>query len=187
MVTLQDWLDEASLLEPTNPNAAALATVTADGLPQVRMVLVKSLGAGSIVFYTNLESQKSKSLAFQPAAALCLYWKSIGRQVRIEGVVRKVEESEADAYFASRTRESQISAWSSLQSAALASRSELEKAVLLTEDKFYGKQVFRPPFWSGFKLIPNRLEFWIERKARLHDRVEFNQDGGRWHWRLLYP
>jgi len=181
------WMDEASEQEPRDPNAMALATVDASGQPSARMVLLKGADERGFVFYTNLESQKSNELAANPKAALCFMWKSLGRQVRIEGVVEPVSEAEADAYFASRPRDHQIGAWASKQSRVLSQRLELERAVAKYAAKFALGAVPRPPFWSGFRLLPERLEFWRERLFRLHERILYVRDGESWKSHHLYP
>jgi pyridoxamine 5'-phosphate oxidase len=180
------WLDEAWQGEP-NAHAMILATTTAEGRPSARAVLLKEVDDRGFVFYTNLESRKSKELLTNPHAALCLMWKSLNRQVRIEGVVELVEDEEADAYFASRPRDSQIGAWASEQSQPLASRADLERRVELFSERFPEGAVPRPPFWSGFRIVPQRIEFWQERPFRLHDRLVFSREGTTWRRELLFP
>ncbi len=183
------WLAEAEAREPEDPNAMALATVDSDGLPNVRMVLLKGVDTGGFVFYTNLESAKGDEMAAQPKAALCLHWKSLHRQVRVRGLIEPVGAADADAYFASRHRSSQIGAWASRQSRPLESRFALEKAVARFTAKFAIGEVPRPPYWSGLRLLPLEIEFWQNRPFRLHDRVVFRRDdpSGGWHRTRLYP
>ena len=181
------WLKLAEAKEPNDPNAMALGTVGADGMPSVRMVLLKGRDERGFVFYTNYESRKGQQLLAQPKAALCLYWKSIKRQIRIEGAVEPVTAAEADAYFASRHRSSQIGAWASQQSRPLAGRFDLEKRVAQFTAKFGLGAVPRPDFWSGFRVLPGRIEFWEERPFRLHDRLVYHPDGTGWRTEKLFP
>jgi pyridoxamine 5'-phosphate oxidase len=164
-----------------------LATTTPEGRPSARAVLLKGLDERGFVFYTNLESRKSKELFASPHAALCFLWKSLNRQVRVEGRVELVGDEEADAYFASRPRDSQIGAWASDQSQPLASRAELERRVEEFSRRFGEAQVPRPPSWSGFRVVPQRIEFWQERPFRLHDRLLFIREGKEWRRELLFP
>lgn len=182
------WLAEATASEPNDPNAMALATVDEDGLPDVRMVLLKGFDASGFVFYTNLESAKGRQLAALPRAALCLHWKSLRRQVRVRGPVEPVSPAEADAYFASRPRLSRIGAWASQQSRPLESRFALEKEVAHYTARFAAGALDRPPHWSGFRLAPLFIEFWQDGAFRLHDRIRFSRtDDGGWRKARLYP
>ena len=180
------WLDEAWQGEP-NAHAMTLATTTPDGRPSARAVLLKGLDERGFVFYTNLESRKSTELFANPYAALCFLWKSLDRQVRVEGAVEQVDDEAADAYFASRPRDSQIGAWASDQSRPLASRAELERRVDEFESRFGAAEVPRPPYWSGFRVVPQRIEFWQERPFRLHDRFLFISEGEGWRREGLFP
>ena len=182
-----EWMDEAATSEVNDPNGVALATVGADGMPSLRMVLLKDFGAAGFTFYTNYESRKGTQLLAHPKAALLFHWKSLRRQVRIEGEVRQVSEAEADAYFASRPKQSQIGAWASQQSRPLESRFELEKRVALYAARYGLTTVPRPPYWSGFCLQPRYLEFWKDGAFRLHDRVVYHRDGEGWRTERLYP
>jgi pyridoxamine 5'-phosphate oxidase len=181
------WLADAEQSEPVDPNAMALATVDASGMPNVRMVLLKGHGEGGFLFYTNLDSAKGTELAANPNAALCFYWKSLNRQVRVRGAVEPVTASEADAYFASRPRSSRIGAWASAQSRPLESRFALEKAVAAYTAKYAIGDVPRPERWSGFRLAPVEIEFWQAGTFRLHDRVRFTRADGAWAKVRLYP
>jgi len=180
------WLDEAWKGEP-NAHAMTLATTTSDGRPSARAVLLKGLDERGYVFYTNLESRKSKELLANPHAALCFLWKSLNRQVRVEGFVELATDGEADAYFASRPRDSQIGAWASDQSRPLASRAELERRVDEFSRRFGKEPVPRPPYWAGFRVVPQRVEFWQERPSRLHDRILFIHEGDGWRRERLFP
>ncbi len=184
-----DWIKDAEKSEPNDPNGMALATVDADGLPNVRMVLLKGFDERGFVFYTNMESQKGRELLASWKAALAFHWKSLHRQVRLRGVVEEVSREEADSYFASRPRDSRIGAWASQQSRPLESRFALEAAVAKYAVKYAIGDVPRPPFWSGFRLKPLSIEFWHDRPFRLHDRVIFQRSGEQdaWAKERLYP
>jgi pyridoxamine 5'-phosphate oxidase len=181
------WLDEASRSEPNDATAMALATVGADGMPDVRMVLLKGADESGFVFYTNIESAKGQELAANPQAALVLHWKSLRRQVRARGAVTKVSDAEADAYFQSRARDSRIGAWASQQSRPLESRFALEKAVAFYAAKHAIGEVPRPPYWTGYRIAPISIEFWHDRPFRLHDRLVFTRAGEGWSKTRLYP
>lgn len=183
------WMKEAEEKEPSDPNAMALATVDATGMPNVRMVLLKGYDERGFVFYTNRESRKGQELTTAPRAALVLYWKSLGRQVRLQGAVEAVSDAEADAYFATRPRMAQIGAWASRQSAPLESRFAFEKALATYAARFAVGSVPRPPFWVGYRLVPFTIEFWHQRPFRLHERLEFCRErpGAPWSKQRLYP
>jgi pyridoxamine 5'-phosphate oxidase len=183
------WFDEAVKAEPNDPNAMALATVDADGLPNVRMVLMKSFDEHGFVFFTNMGSQKGRELDAQGKAALGFHWKSLRRQVRVRGPVSHVAPADADTYFATRPRLAQIGAWASKQSRPLESRMAFEKAIAVTTAKYAIGEVPRPPEWSGYRLTPTVMEFWHDRPFRLHDRIEFRRAkaGDAWVKTRLYP
>ncbi|MBR9973115.1 pyridoxamine 5'-phosphate oxidase [Magnetospirillum sulfuroxidans] len=181
------WMAEAEKSEPNDPNAMALATVDGLGRPSVRMVLLKGWDEAGFVFYTNLESRKGGELANNPHVALLFHWKSLKRQIRIEGDVVPVTTEEADAYFASRPRISQIGAWASAQSRPLEGRFELEKRVAEYTAKFGLGEICRPAHWSGFRVVPQAMEFWHDRPFRLHDRFAYGRDNDSWTARHLYP
>lgn len=165
-----------------------LATATAAGMPSLRAVLLKAVDGGGFVFYTNLESRKADELFVNPHAAICFHWKSLKRQVRAEGVAEQVSEDEADGYYATRPRGSQIAAWSSDQSRPLENREQLERRVDMFTRRFADRSVIpRPNFWSGFRLVPNRVEFWQDQPSRLHDRLVFIREGESWRRERLYP
>jgi pyridoxamine 5'-phosphate oxidase len=186
-VLFSEWLAEAAETEPNDPNAMALATVDETGLPDIRMVLLKGYENGGFVFYTNLGSSKARELAGQPKAALLFHWKSLRRQIRVRGAVERVSDAEADAYFATRARLSQIGAWASRQSEPLESRFALEKAVARFTAKYAVGAVPRPPHWSGFRIVPQEIEFWRDGAFRLHDRIRFSRETGGWSKARLFP
>lgn len=183
------WLREAETTEPNDPNAVALATVDKDGLPNVRMVLLKGFDSDGFVFYTNFESQKGQEILSQKKAAMCFHWKSLRRQVRLRGLVEVVSDKEADEYFKTRARGSRIGAWASKQSRPLEGRFALEKAVAEYTARYAIGDIPRPPFWSGFRIRPLSIEFWHDRQFRLHDRIEFRRDvpEGTWQKVRMYP
>ncbi len=188
------WYAEARDSEMNDSNAMALATANAEGLPSVRMVLLKGHGpdadgipGGGFIFYTNLESRKGGELAANPHVALLFHWKSLRRQIRIEGPVQRVTDATADAYFASRARESQLGAWASEQSRPLDSRATFEVRFAEAKARFEGQDVARPPHWSGHIVRPQRIEFWQDREFRLHERWVFDRDGDGWRTQMLYP
>jgi pyridoxamine 5'-phosphate oxidase len=183
-----EWLRDATQSEPNDPNAVALASVDADGMPDVRMVLLKGFDERGFVFYTNFESAKGREILGSMKAALCFHWKSLRRQVRVRGDVEVVGNDEADAYFASRPRGSRIGAWASKQSRPLESRFALEKAVAEYTAKFVIGEIPRPDHWSGFRIMPRTIEFWHDRPFRLHDRIVFSRStGDDWEKTRLYP
>ena len=181
------WFADAEKSEPGIPDAVALATATPSGAPSVRMVLFKDVDARGFAFYTNLESRKATELSANPQAAMCFHWKSLHRQVRVEGNVERVPDDEADAYFATRERLSQIGAWASKQSRPLKGRFELEKRVAEYTARFHVGRVPRPDFWSGFRIVPRVIEFWQQQSFRLHDRMVYHRRADGWMTERLYP
>lgn len=185
----EEWMGAAREKEINDPNAMALSTANADGFPDVRMVLLKDVDSDGFVFYTNTESAKGAQLDQNARAALCFHWKSLRRQVRVRGLVSRVSDEEADAYFKSRARDSRIGAWASSQSRPLESRFALEKAVAGYAAKFNVGEIPRPPHWTGYRIAPLHLEFWRDRAFRLHDRLVFDREetSARWTTTRLYP
>jgi pyridoxamine 5'-phosphate oxidase len=182
-----DWLEDAKRHEPNDANAMSLATVDADGLPDCRILLLKDVDARGFTFYSNRESAKGEQLAATPGAALLFHWKTLRRQARVRGRVEPVSIEEADAYFASRARESRVGAWVSEQSRPLGDRAELEAAVARETARFEGEDVPRPERWTGWRVIPETIEFWRDRPFRLHDRVRFEREGDGWRRLRLWP
>ena len=182
-----EWFAEATAAEPNDPNAMTLATCTPGMLPSARIVLLKGWDDAGFVFYTNTESRKGGELAGNPRAALLFHWKSLRRQIRIEGAVGPVTPAEADAYYASRARVSRLGAWASLQSRPLPARAELEQRVAAFDAQYPGEAIPRPPHWSGYRVVPERMEFWQDMPFRLHDRMVFTRRGAAWEQSKLYP
>jgi pyridoxamine 5'-phosphate oxidase len=182
-----EWFEEAKRREPELPEAMALATADPAGAPSVRMVLLKDVDRRGFVFYTNLDSRKGRELTANGKAALLFHWKSLHRQVRVEGPAEPVADAEAEAYFASRDRGAQIGAWASEQSRVLTGRLDLEKRVAKFAAQFGLGKVPRPPFWSGYRIVPERIEFWSEGSFRLHDREVYTRSGDGWRIERLYP
>ncbi len=182
-----EWLEDATKSEVNDPNGVALATVDEDGMPDLRMVLLKGFDERGFVFYTNFESAKGREILGNRKAAMCFHWKSLRRQVRVRGPVEIVSDAEADEYYATRPRGSRIGAWASKQSRPLESRFALERAVAEYTAKFAIGEIPRPAYWSGFRIVPSQIEFWHDRPFRLHDRVQFQRDGGGWAKTRLYP
>ncbi len=181
------WFAEAQASEPNDPNGMALATADKAGRPSLRMVLLKGHDARGFVFYTNFESRKAGELIANPNAALLFHWKSLRRQIRIEGAISTVDDAEADAYFATRGRDSQLGAWASEQSRPLDSRETFEARFDAMKARFEGSAVPRPSHWSGFRLVPRAIEFWQDREHRLHERRVFKRTSGGWDEGMLYP
>jgi len=182
-----DWFAQASLTEPFDPNAFALATATPDGAPSVRILLCKFWDARGFVFYTNLDSRKGAELAANPLVHMDFHWKTQARQVRIDGRAQLVPDDEADDYFTTRPRDSQLGAWASMQSRPLGSRSTFEERLAQMAARFAGGDVPRPPRWSGWRVVPRAIEFWQDRDNRLHERLVFTRAGDGWTTGLLYP
>lgn len=183
----EEWFAEARLGEPHDADAMTLATADANGRPSARMVLLKGHDPRGFVFYTNSRSRKGDELAANPQASLLFHWKSLRRQVRIEGAVEQVSDADADAYFATRARDSQLGAWASDQSAEMESRDLFEARYRALAEEYEGREVPRPPHWWGFRVVPGRLEFWTDRPHRLHERRLFVRNGDGWAESLLYP
>ena len=188
-VLFDAWLDQATASEPRDPTAMTLATVDAEGMPDARMVLLKGVDSRGFVFFTNMDSQKGRELDAQPKAALVFHWKSLNKQVRVRGPSERVTESEADAYFATRPKQAQIGAWASQQSRPLKSRLAFEKAIAISAAKYALGTVPRPPYWSGYRIVPLQMEFWQDRPFRLHDRIDFRRAApdAPWSKTRLYP
>lgn len=189
MVLFSAWMEEASKTEPNEANAMSVASVDMEGRPNVRMVLLKSADARGFVFFTNLESAKGRELLGQPHAALCFHWKTLRRQVRVRGPVARVSDEEADAYFATRAKDSQIGAWASAQSRPMEGRFVFEREIAKYAAKYALAKVPRPPYWSGFRVIAHEIEFWRDRPFRLHDRLVYRRDAHDKPWRTerLFP
>ena len=181
------WFDEALEADLHEPNAFVLATATRDGLPSARVVLLKGLDERGFVFYTNYEGRKGRELEENPRAALLFYWGELERQVRIEGTVSRVSEEESDAYHASRPRGSRLGAWASEQSRVVEDREVLESRIGDLEAEYEGREVPRPPFWGGYRVEPEAIEFWQGRENRLHDRIVYRRESGRWKTERLQP
>jgi len=183
------WLDQASTSEPRDPTAMTLATVDTAGMPNARMVLLKGADERGFVFYTNIDSQKGQELDATAKAALVFHWKSLNKQVRVRGAIERVTDAEADAYFATRAKQAQIGAWASQQSRPLESRLAFEKAIALSAAKYAIGAVPRPPYWTGYRLVPSEIEFWQDRPFRLHDRIVFKREtaDSPWSKTRLYP
>ncbi|KYF82645.1 pyridoxine/pyridoxamine 5'-phosphate oxidase [Sorangium cellulosum] len=186
-VLARELLEQRQTTEPTDATAMTLATADASGRPSARMVLLKGIDDRGFVFFTNHGSRKAAELAANPFAALCIHWAKAAEQIRVEGRVERVTEAESDAYFATRPRGSQIGAWASRQSAPLPSRERLIERVREIEDRFEGGPVPRPEFWGGYRVVPERIEFWRGQESRLHDRVVYHRDGDGWRVERLYP
>ena len=188
IVLFKKWFAVAEKSEVNDPNASSLATSSSDGIPSVRMVLLKSLSDEGFVFYTNFNSKKGNDLRNNPTASMCFHWKSIRRQIRISGKVSTIDKEEADKYFNSRDYGSKISAWASSQSKVMNNRKEFLNKIKEFEKKFPDKNnVPRPPYWSGWRIIPNEIEFWLEAKDRSHERLNYKKENNKWIREILYP
>ncbi len=183
----RDWFAEAQLVEPGDVNAMTVATATAAGVPSARIVLLKDWDQRGFVFYTNKDSRKGNELAANPHAALLFHWKTLSRQIRIEGAVHHVTDAESDAYFASRARISRLGAWASIQSRPLESREVLQQRLAEFEARYPDETVPRPPYWSGYRVVPVRLEFWQDMPFRLHDRIVYTRAGDTWSTGRIFP
>lgn len=183
----QSLLEQACAAELREPTAVSLATVNDHGQPSVRTVLLKQVDERGFVFYTNFQSRKGVQLAANRRAGLCFFWQPLMRQVLVEGVAEPVSDAEADAYWATRPRASQLGAWASQQSQALVGRAELERRYCEYEQQFSGKPVPRPPYWSGYRVMPDMIEFWVSRPGRLHERERYYREQGTWKHTLIYP
>lgn len=188
IILFTNWFHEALKTEAEDADAACVASSDASGMPNARMVLVRKVDERGFTFFTNYESTKGREILSNPKAALCYHWKSLRRQVRIQGIVETVSDEEADGYYNSRARESRIGAWASMQSAPLDSRDTLLGRIKSFEEKFDGvENPPRPPYWSGFRIVPQRIEFWQQVEFRLHDRLVYLRDGEEWRTQFLYP
>ena len=188
IVLFKKWFAVARKSEVNDSNASSLATSSSDGIPSVRMVLLKSLSDEGFVFYTNFNSKKGNDLNSNPNASMCFYWKSIRRQIRVSGKISVVDKKESDEYFSSRDYGSKISAWASSQSKVMNNRKEFLNKIKEFEKKFPDKNnVPRPPYWSGWRIIPNEIEFWLEAKDRSHERLNYKKENNKWIREILYP